>query len=80
MPLVITCDDFIKSGVLSVSDCCPYCHQDDYYLYEGMTIEAPEDINDYKAVCCCKSYNKIKDLGRQDWLGAIKINNDNRTS
>jgi len=67
--IVLSCDDFIKSGIIKAESCCPYCHENEtLYFSEDYVI----DNNNVKAVLCCVAAIKISNLGVECWNTVLK--------
>ena len=70
--MVLICDNFIRSGFLK-EECCPYCHENESFLYsDNFTIEHPANTT-IKAALCCMALLKIRKLTVQDWDNILKI-------
>ncbi len=65
----LTCDDFIRNGFWSGESCCPYCHEDEHYLYESASV-VDSPIEHLNASLCCYGQTFVKRLSQDDWIKA----------
>lgn len=66
--ILLCCDDFREAGFLEERDCCPYCHQDDGYLFLNNFVV---EMGEMKAAVCCMSYKKIVKFTNDVWLQVV---------
>jgi hypothetical protein len=70
MTAPLTCDDFIYSGFWHAEQCCPYCHEEDQYLYESDAgMKSP--TKNTQALLCCTGKKIVRELTRQDWAKVL---------
>lgn len=65
--MVLTCNDFIRSGFFKEEDCCSGCHENDYCLLtESWVVQHPTN-KDVKAVLCCIIASNVNTFTRKMW-------------
>lgn len=66
------CDDFARSGYVSKDSCCPYCHEENGYLYVDDYVVNHPTNSEIKAMLCCVIASKVMRLESYDWDSVVR--------